>query len=402
MMFRKLYKNLLVLNISILSLLLLVIFSSLYISTYSDIHNRTSNELENIIKIHLENNPPPDSPDGFRPERTVSFVVILDNTGEVEEVISQFDITDTTIDEILGDVTRDQGDIKFDDETWSYKKQETVNGEIIAFTNTTNEQDLLNTTLIRFIIIFAASVGITAIISSLLTKKSITPVKESFEKQKQFVSDASHELKTPLTVINTNVDILISEDKTDNKWLKYIKSEVTRMTKLTHDLLYLANTSEIKKQDIVKSKINISERTESIILGIEALAYEKNISLDYKIEPNVDIEFNTEQFHQLLMILLDNAIKYTDKDGSININLKAHNNNCYIFVRNTGKGIPHSDLEHIFDRFYKTDKSRENTSNSFGLGLSIANAICVNNGCKLSVVSEENEYTQFTIKIKTI
>jgi K+-sensing histidine kinase KdpD len=401
-MFKKLYKNLLILNISILSLILLVIFASLYLSTYSDIHNRINEDLTNLIKVHSLNTAPPGAPSGFTPERTASFVLLLDSTDSIEEIISQIEITPEYASEILNESTKDSGQIELNNEIWAYKKEASPTGTIIAFSNISNEQDLLDTTLIRFIIIFALSVGITSLVLSLLTKKSIAPVKESYEKQKQFVSDASHELKTPLTVINTNIDILISEDESDNKWLKYIKSEVNRMSKLTHDLLYLANVSEVGKHNIIKTEINISEKTESIILGLEALIYEKDINLEYNINKDLLVEFNSEQFHQVVLVLLDNAIKYTNKKGSIIIDLKEHNNNSYLTIKNTGKGIPEADLEHIFDRFYKTDKSRENTSNSFGLGLSIAKAICENNSSKLSVSSVENEYTQFVIKTKTI
>jgi len=402
-MFKKLYRNLLVLNLSVLSLLLIVIFTSLYLSTYSEIQGNIDFQLDTMGQpdVGTGQTPPPLNQEDFKPERLGSFIILFDNSGDVSEVISHIAYSDAFINNLILEATNADGKINYDDEVWSYKKQ-SVNGiDSIAFVNTTSESQILSNTLTTYIIIFLISIGITAIISSLLTRKAITPVKESFDKQKQFVSDASHELKTPLTVINTNVDILLSEDKTDNKWLKYIKSEVTRMSKLTHDLLYLSNMTELEKNQIMKTQINASEKIESAVLGIEALAYENDLSLNYDIQPNIDIIFNGEQLHQLVMILVDNAIKYTNKKGTITISLEEQNNNVYFKVKNTGKGISEEDLKHIFDRFYKVDESRETKSNSFGLGLPIAKSICDNNHAKLSVTSEINEYTEFILKTKT-
>lgn len=298
-------------------------------------------------------------------------------------------------------VDNNHGDFQLEGRNWTYKSITTPNGVKIAFMDSTNEQEILDSSLIRYIIIFIISTGLTALISWFLTKKAVKPVKESFDKQKQFISDASHELKTPLTIMNTNVDILLSEDK-HSKWLTYIKSEVLRMTKLTHDLLYLASVSEDGQIQVSKSRFNISEAIESITLGLEALAFEKEIELTYDIKTNKKVEFNQEQFHQLVMILLDNAIKYTPKKGKIDLNVYEKNKYIYISVKNTGTGIKPEDLDKVFDRFYKTDKSRVYKSNSFGLGLSIAQSICKNNDAKITCFSEVNEYTTFEIKLKSI
>lgn len=398
-MFKKLYKNLLVLNLSVLSLLLIVIFTSLYLSTYFEIQGRINFELEMVSQQGGSN--PPLNQDDFKPDRRGSFVLLLDDTQEIAVVISDVNYTDTFIDYVFINASDDEGKITYNDQIWSYQQKTINNTSTITFVNTTSEHALLSNTLTTYLIIFVISVAITAILSSFLTRKAITPVKESFDKQKQFVSDASHELKTPLTVINTNVDILLSEDKSNNKWLKYIKSEVTRMSKLTHDLLYLSNMTELERNQIIKTKINVSEKLESIVLGIEALAYESKLTLNYNIEPNIYIEFNNEQLHQLVMILIDNAIKYANSKGVITIDLKEQNNNAYLSVKNTGKGIDEDNIKHIFDRFYKVDESRETKSNSFGLGLPIAKSICDNNNVKLNVTSEVDKHTTFTIKAKS-
>lgn len=402
-MFKKLIKRMLLLNVVIISTFLFIVLGTLYTLSYLDINARIQNELDIIVEFTVIDEPvDPMRPPGLDPinlERTVSFVIMIDQTTDELTYDAQFTTDLDFIDSAYALVEDDHGNFQIDGTTWSYKSVETPVGTKIAFLDTTNEQAILDSSLIRYIVIFVISAGLTALISWFLTRKAVKPVKESFDKQKQFISDASHELKTPLTIMNTNVDILLAEQK-NSKWLKYIKSEVTRMTKLTHDLLYLASVSETDQINMAKSSVDVSEAVESIMLGIEALAFEKEVDLVYDIKTNKKTEFNSEEFHQLIMILLDNAIKYTPKKGHIDLNVYEKNKHIYVSIKNTGSGIDPKDLDKIFDRFYKTDKSRVYTSNSFGLGLSIAQSICEHNEAKLTCDSKLDEYTEFEIKLK--
>lgn len=150
--------------------------------------------------------------------------------------------------------------------------------------------------------------------SRFFANRSIAPVKEAFNKQKQFIADASHELKTPLAVINTNADVLLanSDDTIHNqiKWLHHIKSETERMKTLTGDLLYLTEMED-SRVGLMFTNFNVSESVESVILTMEAIVYEKDISLTYEIEPGLTVRGSSEQIKQVVMILMDNAIKYT-------------------------------------------------------------------------------------------
>jgi signal transduction histidine kinase len=231
------------------------------------------------------------------------------------------------------------------------------------------------------------------------------PVQEAFEKQKQFVADASHELKTPLAVINTNVDVLLSngEDTINNqsKWLNYIKSESERMTKLTNDLLYLTQM-DYSDNKLIFTKLNLSESVESIILAMEAVIYEHNLSLNYDVEPELIAYGNDEQIRQVVMILLDNAIKYTNQKGSISVTLKRQNSDIMLSVSNTGEGIHQEHLKKIFDRFYRTDKSRSRRLGGYGLGLSIAKAIIDQHKGKIYAESILNKSTTFFVRLPAI
>lgn len=219
----------------------------------------------------------------------------------------------------------------------------------------------------------------------------------SLNQQKQFVSDASHELKTPLAIIKGNLDMLLRWGKNDpeilNSSLEVSSKEVDRLIVLCNELLHL--TKEVKIE--CKEPINIIPLIKQVISEF------KNLYPDFIfttiIDSNKKIWITEEHLHQLLIILLDNAIKYS-KDDSKKIELKFINYD--LKVKDYGIGIEESKLNYIFNRFYKTDESRVKNSNSFGLGLAIAKRLCDYYGFKINVISKLNEYSEFTINLKKI
>ena len=223
--------------------------------------------------------------------------------------------------------------------------------------------------------------------------------------RKRFIADASHELKTPLTIINTNTDVLLSnsEDTIHNqsKWLHYIKSETERMTRLTNDLLYLTEMDD-SRASMIYSKFNMSEAVENIILTMEAVIFEKHISLHYDIEPNLTVQGNNEQMKQVAMILLDNAVKYTNPKGTVTLTLKKQYNDVILSVTNTGEGIAAEHLTNIFDRFYRTDASRVRKQGGYGLGLAIAKSIVEQHKGKIYAKSVAGESTTFYVQLASM
>lgn len=401
-MFKKLRNKLIFFNVGILTVLLLVIFGSLYITTYNDVHNRIDSELLRLLEPQGQDAPdePLDDPLQGDPIQSVSFVLEITD-GVISNSFSRIDFTQDFYDEIFIEATDIEGSFTVDSQTWQYKSKDLQSETLYAFTNITNNQALLTSTLTSYVTIFIISFILVALISYFITSKSIKPVKETFDNQKRFISDASHELKTPLTVINANVDVLLSQNSNeeDKKWLGYIQKEVSRMNKLTHNLLYLANVGN-EEATITTSELDISSELESLVLGVEALVYEKDIKLEYNIDPSLEVLFNQEQLNQAIMILLDNAIKYTPNKGVISVSLNKTNNHVSFKIKNTGKGINEENIPHLFDRFYKIDESRQNTNESYGLGLSILKAICDQHNAKIYVSSEVDSYTEFTIKFQ--
>ncbi len=234
------------------------------------------------------------------------------------------------------------------------------------------------------------------IFSNYITNQSIKPVKEAFDKQNQFISDASHELKTPLAIISTNVDVLLNDPTESDKWLNYIKSEVSRMSKLTENLLYLSQFDDHNKINYT-NRVNLSEVLEHVLLGMEAIAYEKKRILNYEIEPDLFVKGEQEQLSQVLLILIDNAIKYSELNSAISVNLSS-STQINLTVSNNGLGIAEENIDKIFNRFYKVDKSRSQKS-GYGLGLAIASSIISHHKGKITCSSIINEKTTFIVSL---
>lgn len=244
------------------------------------------------------------------------------------------------------------------------------------------------------------SVAITFIISLLSANRSIRPIEEAYNKQKQFVADASHELRTPLASISANTDVLLSRPqstiKAEEKWLQYIKDETTRMTQLTNDLLYLAR-SDADEGEKLFSEVSFTDVVEDTVLENEATAFENNVMIDCDADEGITVMASLAGLKQLVLILIDNAVKYTPEGGKISVSLKPKNEKAVLVVSNTGT-IKAEDLPHLFERFYRADKSRARESGGYGLGLAIAKSICTSYGGTITAESENN-VTAFTVSL---
>ena len=213
------------------------------------------------------------------------------------------------------------------------------------------------------------------------------------EREKRFVSDASHELKTPLGAISVNAQALEFRGD-DSIYVKNIISETGRMNRLIERLLTLSRLEEgalLEKKDF-----SLSDVVQEMVLTYESIAFEKGKELSSTIEDGIDFNGSADEIRQLLAILLDNAIKNSSDHGQIE--LKCYRkNNIFIEVKNDGRGISQEDIGHIFERFYTTDQSRN--SSSFGLGLAIAKELTERHGGSISAESEPGKETRFIIKL---
>lgn len=221
------------------------------------------------------------------------------------------------------------------------------------------------------------------------------PVQLAFDRQKQFIADASHELKTPLTIITTNAEVL-ENTLPDNKWLNYILEQSSRMKLLINSLLDLARLDSGTEKNAFQS-FDLSKAIRKTALSFESLAYEYEKKYSWNITDGLSLYGNEENIKQLVTILLDNAFKYSDAKGVITISLTRSAEKKQLLVHNTGNGIEMKDQKHIFERFYRIDSSRSRQSGGCGLGLSIAESIVKKHKGQISVKSDGKKYTDFCI-----
>ena len=324
------------------------------------------------------------------------YTVVLDDDGNFGEIINHTNDDEVDLEyvtRVAEKIIKNHKDNFFIGNLYTSKYAYifTPNNTLVIMDNTG-----LNSVLIRQLVsnllLFVLCEIIIFGITYLITKWIITPVKESFEKQKIFVADASHELKTPLSVIIASTDAYFN-DKND-KWIKNIKNESERMTKLVTELLDLAKTEH--DQDLVMEKNNLSDIVESSILTFESLFYDNKIKLKYDICSGIEMFCNSDLITQLVAILIDNAIKHCSEKGKVFVNLSKKSKQIILEVKNTGKPIKKEDEEKIFERFYKVDTSRNRNSNNYGLGLAIAKNIVERHNGEIKAYSS-NGYTVFKV-----
>lgn len=410
-MFKRLRNKFLVLNIVTISIMMLFAFNFIYFITYKSVYTgvdmelRRVSEFENKFNQNHKEQLPKFSGKNLPPQRSIGFNLITTNDHVIQYRSSLVSLSDDFYEEAKESVfsqNSSSGKFKLYGNYWAYNVQPHPLGYKITILDITSQHDFLTNLVYTFLTVALGMLFIIFFISKFFANKSIAPIKESFDKQKQFIADASHELKTPLAVISTNVDVLLANDtdtiQNQSKWLLYIQSEVERMGKLTNDLLYLTRM-DYSDAKAIFSKVNLSDTVESVILTMEAVIFENSIFLDYDIQPDLMVNGNLEQLKQVTIILLDNALKYTNPNGKVNISLKKNNNNAILSISNTGIGIPPENLPKIFDRFYRVDKSRSRESGGYGLGLAIAKAIVEQHKGRISVASILNDVTTFTVEI---
>lgn len=275
-------------------------------------------------------------------------------------------------------------------------KTKKIKENTISVTFMENEKAISH---IKAIFMFSAFISIIFIIvifyiAKKISKIIVRPVEETFEKQKQFISDASHELKTPLAVIEANTDVLENEVGS-NKWMKYIQNELEAMDKLINELLLLAKVEDLHNFKEYK-RLDMSKEVELIFSMFESMAYEKQVIIMSQIQDNIYFNGNKEDIEHIVSVLTDNAIKHTDVEKKVIVELQKDKNEIILEVKNEGKPIPDDERKRIFERFYRIDKSRNRGEKRYGLGLAIAKSLVDNYNGKIEVLYKEG-FTIFRV-----
>ena len=424
-MLKKLKNKIIIINMTLVGLLVLAVFVFTLFYAYYDTRATLTEKLDNAIAFHEmpessifpeiggdfgngNNGDRPALPKEKNDMKTESVspsvVVTLDNKNQVIMVSEYYaKISDEGLSLIINDAkNRPDGYRIIGNINIIYLKQTTSFGKKIAITDSSSLGETLKTTALTGSVICVAVLGVMFFVSLLLSSLAIKPVKEAWTRQKQFVADASHELKTPLTVILANNNILQGHAEetvaAQKQWLDSTQEEAGRMKKLIDQMLFLAK-SDAEQTAPPMSKINLSELTERAALSFEPVAFEKNITIDTIIGENIIWVSNEELYERLLHILLDNAVKHAAGNSTVVLALLKNGSRLFLSVNNKGDVINPDDLPHIFDRFYRADKARtsEASSSGYGLGLAIAKNILENIDGNIAVSSNEEDGTTFTV-----
>lgn len=267
----------------------------------------------------------------------------------------------------------------------------------IAFTDCTMEQATMRSLLLRSGLVALAALAVLAGLSYCLAGLVVGPVKQAWQEQKQFVSDASHELKTPLTVILSSSELAAEEQDVQRtkQYVEGIHAESLRMKALVEDMLTLARTESGTRPET--EAVDLSDTVLESVLAFEPVAFESGRELVYDIQPELTVMGSGVQLRRLTDILLDNAVKYAAEGTPVRLLLRQEGRCAALRVENRGETIPAEKLRHIFDRFYRADESRSG-GEGFGLGLAIAQSIAQSHGGSISCASEEG-VTRFIVTL---
>ena len=328
------------------------------------------------------------------PFSTRHFTVFFDDNGEISKTFTEsiYSIDEQTAIEYGKSVINsrtERGWIA----NYRYKIFSTDSGMAIVFVDgSMNRSALMQSTVIAGVVLLCCAALVLALII-IFSKRAVRPIAESYEKQKQFITDANHELKTPLTLILANVELAQTEIG-ENEWLEDIKAEGHRMTELVNQLVALS------RMDEENSKMNVAE----VALGelvfdtaseFEPLAMGRGKNLSISIDRSIIYSGDEALLHRLVGILLDNAIKYCDDGGDISVSLEKRRH-IALTVENTYSAVNEIELNRLFDRFYRADKAR-NFTGGYGVGLSMAKAIAEKHKGEISAYKKDSSHIGFKV-----
>lgn len=406
-MIKKLKRKFILITMTFITLILVTVLTILCFDSYQ----RTKTDITNSLNFALykydkhptfeldSSKQAPQNNNAPHPNMN-SFTIITDSSNNILKLYSRnYQISDETSKKLIDSIDNETEGILLS-QNLAYKKNVKDKGYIYAFVDISIAKENLISMMVTSILIALFSILAFLILTILLANWALRPVAQSWQQQKQFLADASHELKTPLTVILANTDLALTKKQDESKLkqsLQSIQSESMRMKKLVEDLLFLAK-NDAQKENTPSTLCNISDIALSCVLSFETIAFEKGIILESDIEDNQMVLGNENQFKQLISIFLDNATKYTPSDKKINFSLNKKDNLIQITIHNEGSYIDKENIKHIFDRFYRCDPARE-YQGGYGLGLSIASQIASNLKITIDVISEQKKGTTFTLWI---
>lgn len=401
-MIKKLRRQFVAAVMIIVTVILAGIVAGINVLNSYSFHSQQDAFMERMVtQKNIHQPPPPDRNASNRDERFTTanfYMVALDETGNITLIYTDRENLFTN-EEIAAftEQAMQQGKPRgtIDEQRFYISKQS--DGWLVIFADNrlfaSNQRELL----LISALIGTASLFLLFCLSVLLAKHFTKPVQDAFNRQKQFISDASHELKTPISVIAANADVLEKEIG-ENKWLNYIRWENDRSAALVQQLLTLARLNAPVQTK--GGSFSLTNAITSAVLPFESTAFEQNKTLVLDAEENITLAGEENDWKQIAAILLDNAFRYCPEGGTVTVKLHLTHGKRVLEVHNTGEGIKKEDQRRIFERFYRGDAARQNdTKTCFGLGLSIAQSIVERYGGKIQVESKPKEGARFIVAV---
>ena len=435
-MLKKLKRKFTLITLALASLVLLVVLIFNTVTSYQAQKREIYRSLDRVSEIARQNTaeppaelppeggegefaeaPPPGEPEGGQPERgqperglprmgrdelpsVYAFAVICDSDGNI---VRTFAMNADMSEEDLADAVRlalaakkDEGTLRSLD--LIYRRYTDADGTGIAFSSSAALTRTVRRDVLISLAVFFVGAALLAIVSLFLSGLAIKPVAEAWEGQKRFVADVSHDLRTPLTVILANNNILRTHpDETvaqQMKWIDATDEEAGRMKSLTEKMLELSR-SETVGSGIELHPVDLSDLVGEIVMHFEPVAFEAGVELSGSVEPGITTQSDRDSFSRIAHILIDNAIKYAGRGNSVEVTL-ARKKQIVFTVKNPGVS-PEEDLAHVFDRFYRADRVR--SVGGHGLGLSIAKNLTAAIKGKIAVASTQESGTVFTVTL---
>ncbi len=382
-----------------------VLGSSIYSSelTQRDIVMGTLEQaIENGVSIELGG----ESPESRNGDLMLTVVVDVSADGATLEKTSLVaNISDEVIERVVAEALASEESTGSSEEySIAWMKAKTARGWRIALVDTYQRMETIRSQALNSLGIFLLSALVVLFVSYGLSGLALRPVKLAWDQQRQFVSDASHELKTPLAVILANTQILKTMSGMPPeaaRWVASTADEAGQMKRLVEDLLTLARSDEQQsEQSAGRDEVDLSGLVERCALEFDPVAFDRGCSIESAVAPGLVVLGDRDQLARLVRTLVDNATKYAREGTAASVSLARDGRRARLVVNNLGDPIAPEDLEHLFDRFYRTDKARERKgAGGFGLGLAIARSITEAHGGKIAVTSTAEAGTTFTVSL---
>lgn len=406
-MIQKLRWKFVAIMMAIITIMLIIIFAGLLVSSRAQFVQLSLSRLHNVIREDSpgKNMPSPGAMPPPEREATPTLVVSVGKSGTLKILKNQFsDMEQEQMEELVAYVDSRKDDTGFIREyDIRYLREATKEGRTrYAFADCTIEQSSLRSQMYNSILIGLAAFFLLLLVIIHLSNWVVRPAAKAWEQQRRFVADASHELKTPLTVILSNTNMLldnpdIADGKTGER-LFHIQAEAVRMKRLTENLLQLARIDS-NTERTVHQPFNLSLLLRRCILTLEPVFYEAGKKLEEDIEEDIMIRGSETGLRQVMDILLDNAFKYSSKNASTIIKLRRTSaRELLLTVSNEGTPIPPAEYRKLFDRFYRADRSRSGIA-GYGLGLSIARIVIEEHGGKIQASSDGHNTNTFSVRL---